>query len=88
MAVRNKVLVISIADRGKGIPEALRDQVFEPFFSTKTGKGTEGGLGLGLQTARQLTEALGGTLDFESEVDRGTVFRIHLPLEKIKGVLL
>ena len=88
MVVDREDLLVSVSDQGHGIPGELRDRIFEPFFSTKTGKGDEGGLGLGLPTARQLVETLGGTLDFESELGRGTVFRIRLPLARIEGVVL
>jgi signal transduction histidine kinase len=88
MVLDSQELVVSISDQGNGIPRELRSRIFEPFFSTKIGKGAEGGLGLGLPTARQLTEVLGGVLDYESECGNGTVFRIHLPLARIKGVCL
>ena len=86
VAVLDDALVVSIKDRGVGIPEELGNRIFEPFFSTKTGKGTEGGLGLGLSTALQLAERLGATLDYESEVARGTTFRLHLPGNRLQRV--
>ena len=67
-----------VADAGPGIPPGLREQIYEPFFTTKSGKST-GGLGLGLSIARGLVEALEGTLDFESDPRRGTVFHVCLP---------
>ena len=88
LTVDGRELVLSISDEGGGIPGELRDRIFEPFFSTKTGKGNEGGLGLGLSTAKQLAELLGGKLDYESTVGKGTVFRVRLPLAKIKGEVL
>ena len=88
MVVDREDLLVSVSDQGHGIPDELRDRIFEPFFSTKTGKGAEGGLGLGLPTARQLVVTLGGTLDFESEIGKGTVFRVRLPLARIEGVVL
>ena len=88
LAADSQELVLSISDEGGGIPDELRDRIFEPFFSTKTGKGNEGGLGLGLSTAKQLAELLGGRLDYESKAGKGTVFRVRLPLARIKGVVL
>jgi signal transduction histidine kinase len=69
---------IRVEDTGTGIPEAIRHRVFDPFFTTKpVGKGT----GQGLAIARSvIVDKHGGTLDFESEVGRGTAFIIHLPL--------
>jgi PAS domain S-box-containing protein len=88
LAADCKQVVLSISDEGGGIPDKLRDRIFEPFFSTKIGKGNEGGLGLGLSTAKQLAESLGGRLDYESKVGKGTVFRVRLPMARIKGVVL
>lgn len=67
--------VIDVADNGRGIPAAIAGRVFEPFFSTKGDKG----LGLGLDISRQIAIAHGGTLSFESEEGKGTVFRLTLP---------
>jgi PAS domain S-box-containing protein len=69
---------IRFADTGTGIPETVRGQIFDQFFTTKpVGRGT----GLGLTIARAVVvEKHGGTLDFESEVGRGTTFIVRLPL--------
>lgn len=71
-------VVISVADDGGGIPEAIRHRVFDPFFTTKAvGRGT----GQGLSIARSVVvDKHGGAIDFESEPGRGTVFRVRLPL--------
>jgi CheY-like chemotaxis protein len=59
-----------------GIPVQVRGRIFEPFFSTKpVGVGT----GLGLSICHGVVVSLGGTLTFESEVGKGTVFRVELP---------
>jgi len=67
-------VVLSIQDEGPGIPEAQRQQIFDPFFSTKFT-----GTGLGLAIARSLVEQHGGTLEVESEVGRGSTFLLLLP---------
>jgi signal transduction histidine kinase len=69
---------IEIADTGCGIPEGIRERVFDPFFTTKpVGQGS----GQGLAIARSIVvDKHGGTLTFESEVDRGTKFTILLPV--------
>jgi signal transduction histidine kinase len=69
---------IEIADTGCGIPQAIATRVFDPFFTTKpVGKGT----GQGLAIARSIiVDKHGGRLTFESEVGRGTTFRIELPI--------
>src|SRR5262245_40605029 len=67
-------IVVAIRDQGPGIPPDNRDHIFEPFFSTRAG-----GTGLGLAIARLMVEAHGGRIDVQSEVGKGTTFRIHLP---------
>ena len=71
--------VVEVQDSGSGIPEAARPRVFEPFFTTKApGKGT----GQGLAIARTIVvDRHGGEITFQTEVGRGTTFRVRLPLE-------
>jgi two-component system NtrC family sensor kinase len=73
-------LLIKIADNAKGIPDDLRNRLFDLFFTTKpVGKGT----GLGLSIAYQIvTENHGGKLYFNSEIDKGTEFIIEIPLQQ------
>jgi len=70
--------VISIADTGTGIPEEIRNKVYDPFFTTKeVGKGT----GQGLSIAHQIVvQKHGGSLSFESQVGVGTTFMIRIPI--------
>jgi signal transduction histidine kinase len=65
---------ITLADTGKGIPAAIREEIFKPFFTTKH-KGT----GLGLAIVRKVLEAHGGRIAVESEEGRGTAMTIVLP---------
>jgi signal transduction histidine kinase len=67
-------VVISISDNGPGIPEAIREKIFQPFFSTK-----EEGTGLGLSIASRIVEKHGGTLTLKSKEGIGTTFTITLP---------
>lgn len=70
-------VVVDVSDNGPGIPETIRGQLFEPFFSTKSARG---GLGLGLSISRGLVERFGGTLEALPAVPgAGAVFRISLP---------
>jgi two-component system cell cycle sensor histidine kinase/response regulator CckA len=69
-------VLIEVADTGSGIPPGIIDKIFEPFFSTKeVGKGT----GLGLSTVYGIVKQTGGFIFPESELGRGTSFRIFLP---------
>ena len=70
-------VIVTIADTGSGIPLAIRSRLFTPFFTTKpVGVGT----GLGLAISHRIISQLGGELTFESEVGKGTEFRVTLPL--------
>jgi two-component system, NtrC family, sensor kinase len=65
---------IIFQDNGPGIPETKRNNIFEPFFSTK-----EGGTGLGLTVSYNIVTAHGGTLDLVNESEPGACFRLFLP---------
>jgi two-component system NtrC family sensor kinase len=68
---------VRISDTGCGIPAEIREAIFDPFFTTKEpGKGT----GLGLAVACRIVQAHGGHLEVDSEVGRGSTFRIVLPV--------
>jgi len=68
---------LSMADTGPGIPESNLGRVFDPFFTTKpVGKGT----GLGLSICYGIIHKMGGQIDVESQVGKGTVFHVVLPL--------
>lgn len=72
-AVKERV-TIEVRDEGQGIDDAGLRRIFEPFFTTK-----RHGTGLGLTTVKSEIEALGGRVEVESEVGRGTTFRLVLP---------
>jgi CheY-like chemotaxis protein len=74
--VAGDYVVIEVCDTGPGIPPAIRDKIFDPFFSTKeVGKGT----GLGLSMVFGFVKQSGGSIEIDSEEGRGAIFRIYLP---------
>ena len=78
-AVSGKYVVVTIADTGHGIPSHLTGRIFEPFFTTKKrGRGT----GLGLSTVATIVRNHSGFIDLATELNRGTQFRVYLPVEK------
>ncbi|MGC9972866.1 MAG: ATP-binding protein [Bryobacteraceae bacterium] len=67
---------LTFSDSGQGMDERTRRRIFDPFFTTKArGKGT----GLGLSIAHSIIEQHGGTITVESELAKGTAFRIYIP---------
>ena len=69
---------ITVTDNGNGIPESVKDKIFQPFFTTKpTGSGT----GLGLSLSYDIVKSHGGEMRVESEEGVGTTFSITLPIK-------
>lgn len=69
-----EVVVLEVADTGKGIPPEVEARLFDPFFTTK-----DNGTGLGLSIAARVVEKQGGSLQYQTQVNRGTTFGIVLP---------
>jgi heavy metal sensor kinase len=73
---------ISVSDSGQGIAPEYHEKIFEPFFRVDKARSRSGGggVGLGLAIARRAVERNGGRIIVESSLNRGSVFRIELPL--------
>ncbi|MBI4327812.1 MAG: hypothetical protein HY674_21480 [Chloroflexi bacterium] len=69
--------ILEVSDSGPGIPPEVQKRLFDPFFTTKAS-----GTGLGLSIAARLLEKHGGTLEYSTELNRGTTFRLVLPIER------
>ncbi len=75
---------VVLADAGVGIDEALQPLVFEALVRGDDTRKSDGGTGLGLAIARRVIELHGGTIELESERDKGTTFTIRFPRQKIE----
>ena len=73
-----RYVVIEIIDTGAGVDPAIRDRIFEPYFTTKT-QGPIKGTGLGLSIVHGIVQAHGGVIDVVGNRPRGTIIRVTLP---------
>jgi two-component system, NtrC family, sensor histidine kinase PilS len=69
-------LALSVSDSGRGIPAQEKEKIFEPFYTTK-----DRGTGLGLSIVHKIIENHNGAIKVESEMGRGTIFTLYLPME-------
>ena len=82
--LKDGIAEVSFTDTGSGMSKETLSKLFAPFFTTKeTGKGT----GLGLAISYGIIQSHNGDIDVESEVGKGSTFRIKLPVEKQNGEL-
>ena len=71
-------LVLRVSDNGPGIPEDIRERIFDPLFSTKSF-----GVGLGLPLVRQIVEQHGGEIEVDTVLEEGTTITLTLPLSPV-----
>ena len=74
----NGAVSVAVSDTGPGIVPEERERIFRPFWSLDGG-----GTGLGLAIARELAQALGGHIDVETEVGKGSTFELVLPAGRV-----
>jgi histidine kinase len=75
----NDTLIFEVSDNGMGMDYNIKQKLFTTFFTTKGG----GGTGLGLLTTRKIVQEHGGTIDFESEEGKGSIFRLCFPRKRL-----
>ena len=82
------LIAIAVADRGRGVPPAERERIFEPFYrpaGVSPDAARAGGAGLGLAIARRLAQAQGGTLAYEDRPGGGSIFTLRLPAARLSA---
>jgi PAS domain S-box-containing protein len=78
--VADAMVRIAVEDRGRGIPEAFRDRIFQKFAQADTADNRQkGGTGLGLSIVKSIVERHGGSVSFQSDYGQGSVFTVELP---------
>ncbi len=75
--VRERYAAVEIRDTGRGIPGSVMPFIFNPFFTTKAA-----GTGLGLAITHRIIQEHNGMIEVESEIDKGSVFRVFIPLKE------
>ncbi len=70
---------VSVSDSGPGIPDELKDRIFDPYFTTRE-RDSSRGVGLGLAFCKSVIDKHKGAITVDSELDRGTTFHIYLPV--------
>jgi signal transduction histidine kinase len=78
LLAEDSTVVFEVADRGIGIPEEEREKIFQQFYRSGTRSG-KGGYGLGLYLVKHIMDAHGGRVEVQSEVGRGSRFRLVFP---------
>ncbi len=77
---RGENVAVSVCDRGPGVPPAMRERIFEPFFRLPGHAEQAGGVGLGLSLVKQIAERHGGSVRCEDRAGGGSCFVLELPL--------
>jgi two-component system sensor histidine kinase KdpD len=80
-------IIVTVADRGPGVPAEMHHQLFEPFVRAANVPSDVGGAGLGLAIARGLAEAQGGTLTYAARAGGGSIFTLRFPAADLPETL-
>ncbi len=85
--IRGEDVVIGVADKGIGIPEEEKDDIFKPFYQIRKGAHpVSDGIGKGLSIVQELVEAHEGSVWLDSKLDEGSVFYFSIPIVRIEAV--
>lgn len=79
---RGEFALLMVADSGPGIPPEILDKIFDAFFTTKSGSTKRRGAGLGLSIVQAIVSDHRGYIDLKSELGKGTVFTVYLPVSR------
>ncbi|MFG1482065.1 ATP-binding protein [Halobacteriovorax sp. HFRX-2_2] len=80
LSTQDNMAIIAVSDSGPGMSEAIKNKIFEPYFTTKKyGKGS----GLGLSLSFNFIKEHGGNISIDSEIGQGTTFKIEIPLSSL-----
>lgn len=77
---RDRFAVVEVEDSGHGIPDSDLPYIFNPFFTTKAS-----GTGLGLAITHRIVQEHGGSIQVKSEADKGSLFRVFIPIKEVQG---
>jgi len=80
------LIIFDITDTGVGIPEDKREEVFKPFVRIENYNQFAEGTGYGMTVVKGLVDLLGGEINIESEVGKGTCFEVRLPVEEVNHI--
>jgi signal transduction histidine kinase len=78
-------LSLRVADTGPGIPADEQPRIFQPFYRGSQGRRIVEGMGLGLNIARDIIQAHGGSIELESKPGEGTIFTVRIPAAEVPG---
>jgi signal transduction histidine kinase len=84
VSVQENWAIVTVTDTGIGLPDPEREKIFDRFYRVETSRSIVPGSGLGLSIARAVVEAHHGRIEVDSELEKGSRFRVFLPIAEPK----